>query len=397
MNPIAQQRYTEIKTALLVHLPFFSSLLFDMMDVDIGKFPHVFGPMTPTAATNGRKIWIDEDFLAGLKLPEAVFLICHEVGHAMWEHMARANQYKHTGLGGAPFNPRLWNMAGDYVINDMLTVSKVGKMPAKGLLDARFKHDMLVEDVYKELLKEQSDKDPGGQDGNGNDGSTLDVHIPAGSQLSQAEVKRAIQTAVEAAKAQGKLPAALERFATELLAPVVRWQDKLRHVVTRAVSREGTTWTRPHRRRLLTQGVYLPTYTGFGAGEIVVVIDTSGSIGDPELTRFLSEVDDITMNCNPERLWLVGCDAAINTTHEIPPGTPLVGSGIKLGGGGGTDFKPPFDWVDEQGLRPAALLYFTDMYGDFPRQEPAYPVIWCRMSEVDPPWGDVVDVKLQEK
>lgn len=397
-------RYTEIKVAMLVHVPFFSSLLFDMMDVQIGKFPHIFGGITPTAATDGKRIYIDEDFLSGLKLPESVFLVCHEIGHAMWMHMARAKHYSDLGFEGEPFDARRWNFAGDYVINDMLVKSEIGKMPAGGLLDKKYTNDMQVEDVYRDLKDKVPPPrtitvclgDGSGQqaDADGNTGDTMDVHIHADCEINDAEMKRAVQTALDQAKAMGKMPAALARFAEEFLKPQVSWQERLRYHVSRAVARDATTWTKPNRRRLVTQNVYLPAYTGFGAGDVVVVVDTSGSIGQRELNRFFSELDDILMNCRPTGVTLLGCDAKVNSVFHLQAGDSLKDQKIDLGGGGGTSFVPPFEWVEENGAQPSALVYFTDMYGDFPSREPGYPTIWCRTSTVAPPWGEVIDVDL---
>lgn len=403
-------RWTEIKVAMLVHVPFFSSLLFDLMDVQIGKFPHIFGGLSPTAATDGKRIYIDQDFLSSLKLPEAVFLVCHEIGHAMWLHMDRAMRYRDLGFEGEPFDPRRWNFAGDYVINDMLVKSGIGTMPSGGLLDANYTNDMQVEDVYRALKDELPPKGGGGGKGqpgagqpngdgqqaeaDGNDGGTLDVHIMSESSVNDAEMKRAIQTALDTAKAQGKMPAALERFATDFLAAKVSWQERLRYHVTRAIARDATTWSRPHRRRLVTQNLYLPAYTGFGAGDVVVVVDTSGSIGQEELNRFFSELDDILSNCNPTSVTLMGCDSQIGNIFHLSAGDDLKSQKIDLGGGGGTSFQPPFKWVEDQHVTPSALIYFTDMYGDFPPHEPDYPTIWCRTSKVDCPWGEVIDVEL---
>lgn len=388
-------RYTEIKTAMLVHVPFFSSLLFDLMDVHVGKFPHVFGNIPPTAATDGKNIYVDEDFLSKLKLPEAVFLMCHEIGHAMWMHMSRAQHYKDMGFDGEKFEPRRWNYAGDYVINDMLVKSQIGKMPQGGLLDAKYTNDMMIDDVYR-LLKDQLPPDNGQGDANGNGSGTMDVHLPAPNTINEAEMKRAVQTAMDAAKAMDKLPAALERFATNFTRPQVTWQERLRYHVSRAIARDATTWNRPHRRRLVQQGVYLPAYTGFGAGAVVVAIDTSGSIGEAELNTFFSELDEILLTCRPTSVVLLGCDAAVSSVHHLYDGDTLRGNNPpKMGGGGGTDFRPVFDWVGENHEPPSALVYFTDMYGTFPDREPGYPVIWCRTSKVDAPWGEAIDVEIK--
>lgn len=393
----SQDRYTEVKAALLAHAPFFASLLFDIMDVKIGKFPHIFGDMTPTAATDGKRIYIDEDFLAKLKLPEALFLVCHEIGHAIWLHMPRAKQYGDTGFEGKPFNHTAWNMAGDYVINDMLVKCGVGQMPAGGLRDHQYTSDMLVEDVYRDIMAAPPPDQGAGTKATG-DGSNGDVHIPAsGTTPSPAEMKRAVQSAANAAKAMGKMPAELGRFVDAFVNPKVTWQERLRTTLSKAIARDGTTWTRPHRRRLLQQGVFMPAYTGFGAGKVGVFIDTSGSIGAHELQQFLSEVDEILATCKPEMVILLGCDAEVGNVHILTDGDQLAGKKIDLGGGGGTSFIPPFEWIAKEGIPLTAAVYFTDMYGPFPDQPPPYPVIWCKTTDQKAPWGTEIEIDLKKE
>jgi len=143
------------------------------------------------------------------------------------------------------------------------------------------------------------------------------------------------------------------------------------------------------------QNMYMPSYTGFGAGYVFVAIDTSGSIGEGELNRFFSELDDILLTCNPEGVTLVGCDAEINSVFHLQAGDSLREQKIDLKGGGGTSFLPPFEMVEREGYKPSALIYFTDMCGSFPDEEPEYPVIWCRTTQGKAPWGEVIDVDIK--
>jgi predicted metal-dependent peptidase len=384
--------YTEVKTAMLLHVPFFASLLLDMMSVKIGKFPDVFGKRTPTAATDGKTVWFDVDFFEKLKLPERVFVMCHEIGHAMWSHMSRGKKYADTGFDGKPFNHGRWNRAGDYVINDMLHNCKVGKMPSIALHDpSKYPSKMLVDDVYRDL-----EDDPNDQDGDGQgEGGSMDHHIYKSDATSEVEWKRAVQTAADAAKSQGSLPAELDRFVDQLLNPKVPWVEKLRSSLTKIAGREATTWTKPHRRRLITQKVIMPSYTGFGAGHIVFVVDTSGSMSDGEIAQGLGECDNILMDCQPEAVTLIGCDAKVDAVHELYSGDSLKDGELpKLGGGGGTSFIPPFVYLEEENIRPACLVYFTDMGGSFP-DDPGFPVIWCSTTEgCEGPFGETIQVEL---
>lgn len=429
-------RLTEAKTAMLLHVPFFASLLLDIMTIRVTKDSTLWDELgvKPTAATDGKNLWFYDEFLTSLDIKEAVFVLCHEIGHAMWQHMARAKRYEDLGFEGDEFQPMVWNIAGDFVINDMLVQSGIGQMPKIGLhAPGKYTADMMIDDVYRDLMKNaikvptpnkagkgdgggggqgkqpgqgggQGKQPPQGQGGGqaqGNgpgdlSGATLDVHINGVEKIPENEMKRAIATAAEAAKAMGKMPAGLERFVDQLLKPRVQWQERLRHHITRAATREATTWTSPHRRRLVTQKIYLPSYTGKGAGTVVVVFDTSGSIGQRELTIFLSELADILDTCRPECVWLLSCDAQIyeDAIHQLEAAHDLVNYPPKIVGGGGTSFIPPFDWVIENDIDPACLIYLTDMLGTFP-EEPPFPTIWCAtMSNKEGPFGETIFIDI---
>lgn len=410
----AQQKLTECKTAMLLHCPFFASLLLDMMKIKLGKFPQIFPPGNETMGTDGKTVWIDEDFMCSLKLPEAVFVLCHEVGHAMWSHMSRGKKYDDVGFDGKPFDRRLWNQAGDYVINDMLVQSKVGKMPKIGLHDTNIATSGdLVDDVYRKLLKEDKENGGGGgsgqQPGNGNQGpdgqgdGTLDTHVmpQAADTGSEVEWKRAVKTAGDAAKAMGKMPAGLERFVDDLLKPKVPWHEKLRYAFVKAVGRDASDWNKLNRRRYITQGVIMPSYKGYGCGTVVFCVDTSGSMSNEEIKQGLSECDSILVDCNPEFVFLIGCDARVETVHELGSGDTLAGQPelCTLGGGGGTSFIPPFEWLEERAIVPDCLVYFTDMGGSFPEEEPGFPVIWCATTDYRPSHdliGEVIPVELDD-
>ena len=388
-NDSRHPAFIPTKTALLLHCPFFASLLLDIMQIRIGKFPDVFpqaidqgGKQVPafeTMATDGKTIYIDEDFLKSLPIENTVFGVCHEIGHAMWLHMDRGKRFQDTGFDGQKFQPMLWNMAADFVINDMLVKAKIGKikLDADGnpewLLSDKYTCDMSVEAVYRDLVKNGMPKDCKGK----GKGQAQDTHIYDLGDLSEGELKRAVASAADAAKAIGKLPAALERFAEQLLDPQVSWQELLRTTVVTQTSRDTQNWARPHRRRLTSQGVYLARPSAYGCDCIVVAVDTSGSIGQKELTVFFSELADIIRTCRPEVVHVLGVDSRVASHVELPGDVDITNDPPKVGGGGGTDFNPAFAWVEEHDVRPDSFVYFTDLQGPGPREEPGYPVIWC--------------------
>ena len=121
--------------------------------------------------------------------------------------------------------------------------------------------------------------------------------------------------------------------------------------------------------------------------DMVVALDTSGSINDSEINEFISEINAIK-GALPVRITLLACDAKLT---EGGPWTYEPWEDFNLPrqftGGGGTSFEPVFEWVDGQGLRPDVLVYFTDALGDFPAQAPGYPVLWLVKGKGQVPLG----------
>ena len=125
---------------------------------------------------------------------------------------------------------------------------------------------------------------------------------------------------------------------------------------------------------------------------MVVGVDSSGSIGQAGLDAAAAEVSAICQDLRAE-VWAVYCDAAVQgVDHFMPEDLPFK---LNPKGGGGTDFRPVFDWVEAEGVRPSCLIYFTDLCGTFPDAAPDYPVLWVVFGEVvlDVPFGEVVEVQ----
>ena len=76
------------------------------------------------------------------------------------------------------------------------------------------------------------------------------------------------------------------------------------------------------------------------------------------------------------QLRLIQCDWVINEDVIYNSERPFIADKFRLKGGGGTSFVPVFDLLEEDFEKPAVVLYLTDGYGDAPKKEPNYPVIW---------------------
>jgi predicted metal-dependent peptidase len=151
-----------------------------------------------------------------------------------------------------------------------------------------------------------------------------------------------------------------------------------------------SSWQNPNRR-FVHQGLYLPSAVNEPSGTVVVVIDTSGSIGPKELMDFGSEVEGIKQDVRPNKTYVIYCDAAVNRVDEFGPDDELE---LEAVGGGGTDFRPPFDWLDENGIHPSCLVYLTDGYGTFPDDdEISFPTLWAMTTDVESPLGETLSIQ----
>lgn len=372
----AQEIMTKAVTAVVLDDPFFGYMLLRMeITPDATLNP-------PTMCTNGVYIKYHPDFVVRIGLAKTKGVLRHEVMHiAMCHHVRRQNR-----------DPGRWNAAGDYVINGI--GKEVGwDLPEEGLFNDTYK-DFTTEHVYNLLPEEFGGGGGGTLFTPGWDYGSVQDHPDAGKDEStqrqlEEDVKIDVLQAANAAKMMGKLPAHIERLANEIRKAKLPWKELLARFVL-SQQRNDYTWMKSNKR-YIEDGIYLPVLHSEGVGKIVVAIDTSGSIGGEELNTFLSELNGILDQSRPESAVLIPCDAEVDPKYVkiyASEDYPIVSP--KMGGGGGTDFAPVFDYVSKQGINPVCLIYLTDMMGHFPKEPPPYPTLWIATSEIQGPFGQTV-------
>lgn len=234
------------------------------------------------------------------------------------------------------------------------------------------------------------DSDTGGSDSSG-EGS---ARIPPPESLSETEKeqlsiqwRQRLAGAAQQAMQAGKLGGSLRRLVDHLLQPQLPWRMLLARYMT-AASRDDYSYMRPSRRE--GEAIF-PTLRS-AQTDIVVVLDTSGSIRQDEMREFVTEIDAIKGQVRA-RITLQACDAELAAdgpwVYEPWEQFELPGN---IRGGGGTRFSPVFDWVENQDQHPDLLVYFTDAQGEFPRQEPRFPVIWLVKGRGVVPWGQRIQL-----
>ena len=202
--------------------------------------------------------------------------------------------------------------------------------------------------------------------------------------------------ALSIAKAEGKVPGQVREMVQDAHSSTVDWRTLLRRYMVDAVKRDYS-WSVPNRR-FIDGGLYMPSVRSEGIESIAVIIDTSGSIWcRPKiLEAFWSEVRRIMLEIQPAEVIVLQVDTLLQDVAEYSCAD--LPDGIELKGGGGTDFRPGFAWLEEQGKQPGMCLYLTDMEcSSYPEMEPGFLVAWVNWS--DPPgecnrkpWGERIDM-----
>jgi len=414
-HPAKSQELKEAITLMLSDFPFVAQVLMTMM-------PMHWCPALPTAGTDGNRVYINEDYFKTLNLRQQVSLLAHETLHGIFLHMLRGLQHMNSGLGGKPFIHALYNIAADYIINALISDMH---MPLGDGWLFRSVDDATrnAEDLYLELLKDvpesyweknltggegaggeagegdssQGDNAPGagpgaGEDPLGSGEDSHDTHIYAQPERSEVEWKQSVEAAATAAKAQGKLPGSLERLIGELMDPTIPWEEKLRSKIMKYSTKDDRTWSRPSRRHMVMNDMYLPGLTGFSSGVVGVFVDTSGSVSDEEIIQYFGEISGIFNDAQPEKIIYIPCDAICHDFLEIENPADFDVMDLPVKGRGGTSFLPPFERCIEEGVDLDFAVYLTDGCGQFPA-DPGYPTIWVMSTTVVSPIGETIHLK----
>jgi predicted metal-dependent peptidase len=398
----ASQLIEEVVVYLLTHKGVFYATLLEQMK----RIPDPKAGTCGVVVQNGRiLLYYDPKFfeeqLKTIKERRAV--LEHECMHLVMDHHGRKKDRDHE----------MWNAACDIAINQLIdglpkdclgmhSLDPAWKAPAKA--NAEVYYDILKKHQKQITVTQNADGSVEYEvkDSKGNTvgkGKLVDNHGKwkegDGHDITHEVVKQAVKQAAEAtekAQGQGHLPSGLEDYVEELLKPaVIPWQVLLkRWVATKVKAGHKASWKRPNRRFGEEQKGHLPTRKL----AITIAIDTSGSISNEDLQDFIVEIKAIQRSYKT-RMTIIECDAEVQKEYAL---TPMTKIDTKFKGRGGTSFIPVFEYVDEKNIKTDLLIYFTDMWGDFPKEKPKYPVLWVSINDdygnsgYKPAFGDVISI-----
>lgn len=346
----------------------------------------------PTAYTNGKDEVYGRAFVDKLNDAELRFLVLHECYHKLYRHLT-------TWRWMYEENAQAANQACDFVINVKLVddnadnfATMTGELK-KGCLNDKYRGWDSAQ-VYADLKKN------GGGKGGGS-GTGFDEHGWDDAQEMTAEEKQELAREIDEAIRQGALMAGKtgsggDRSLDELLQPQVDWREVLRDFVTSTCAgSDYSTWRKPNRR-YLGAGLYMPSGISERIGEIVVAIDTSGSIGGPQLSAFLSEVASIAETVNPEAVRLLYWDTRV-CGDEAYEGEEVknIAKSTKPKGGGGTMVECVPQYLQDKQIKAQCVIVLTDGYLGGSWGEWHHPLLWVILDNKSalPSVGKAVHIK----
>lgn len=327
----------------------------------------------PTAYTDGFNKRYGRKFMESLTVEEISALVLHENLHVMLKHLPR-----HKDL--MKENAKLANIAMDFVVNDIIV--EIGKkdanllrLPKGGLYDPKY-HNWSVREVYNDLKNNEK------IDGSGGRLKPLDEHDMDGVEGASPEELKGLSDKINEAIQQGgmlagKFGVKVPRVIKELMEPKLSWRDVLRDFVSSACrGAEDYTWRKLNRRRL-ADDIYLPSTISERVGELIIAIDTSGSIDAAQLTEFASEIVAICDTVNPEKVRVLWWDTEVHGEQVFEGNYDGIAHMLKPQGGGGTIASCVSEFLTKKSMSADCLVMFTDGYiEDNVKWDTKIPTLW---------------------
>jgi predicted metal-dependent peptidase len=398
-NQKAYDRVIKARTTLVMREPFFGCLALHLNLVEWPELKQWPGG-NATMAVDGINMYYYPEFVLSLSERQLMGVVAHEVMHCCLQHMTRR---------GKRF-PRIWNYAGDYVINADLLAANF-ELPAKRLHDVKY-DGMSTEEVYARLMQDATIIKIRGFDGGGDltgdedldesgCGAVWDAapaHDKAGNAQVAGEWEGNVRMALGVAQRAhaGKTPGYINRLLGLLQRPRISWHEKTRDWIDETMTRDYS-WSRPNRR-MLGQDIILPGFVPDALHKLVFVIDVSGSVSNELANNMLTEVAGALSDGTADELVVLYSDTEVKHVDEYMPGDVVK---CQVVAGGGTDFRSSFEWIRTNAPDANGIVYLTDMEPwTWTIPSPDLPVLWGafsptpRLNVIRPivPFGDIVHI-----
>jgi len=390
----AEQKISKAKVALMNDPDWRwlgSIMMLGNMSIDGGENARV-----PTAGTDGLNEVYNREYLADKTPEEMKFIVAHEALHKVFRHLfVWQNLFKE--------DPMLANIACDAVINNQYLKHKSGLKMVKHAVDFPKYEDadkwnarLVFEDLKKSGMSFKQMPQAGGgsgeddEDGEGSAGH--DFHdwesakdMSDGEGKAAKEVEKQIDAALRQAAMAGNVGGGMPRHIKEMLVPSVDWRSLLSEFVkSRCAGQDKQTWRKPHKT-YVAYDLYMPTPYSETVGKILIGGDTSGSIGDEMLSKFLGHMQVLCNEVNPDGIDIAWWDTKVAGVDEFSKSDMAnLADAVKPKGGGGTDPSCVPAWIKKENKQDyvcAVMITDGEFYSDAVGDWGDLPVLWLVINE----------------
>lgn len=340
-----------------------------------------------TMATNGKEFIYNKEFLDKLEFKELLGVMAHECMHVALAHNIRCYNGK--------FEPELYNIAGDYAINQTL-VEHNFTLLENALISREFS-GLCTEEIYAILEKNNNNNSQNSSRGN-NKGKNSRKYPMQGDILkpeSDADIEKVKRNIITAKLSSSDkdfscASAEFQRNYTDITNPKLPWNVILRRYVNATIN-DDYSWRKPNRR---FQDVYLPSLCdGDALTKLNVYMDVSGSVDDKTISKFLTEIKGFYDNLAIELLTINTFSTRLNQKIVMTDSWKPVDKNLESFGG--TCIGPVIE--DINNTKAIVNIIFTDGYFDEdPIQQSKYPIIWVIYdnNNFKPVKGKVVEIQV---
>lgn len=342
------------------------------------------------------RCYVNPRFVAATVVEELAAVWIHEAAHLLRDHHGRTDR---LSVSERADHTRV-NIAQDCEINDDLLADGLS-LPAGRVEPKMFGLEAGL--LFEGYLPHIPPTPPGLNCGSGAHGHDMPWELepaaaPGVPAVEADAIRRQTADSIRAhQRSRGSVPGGWRRWAESVLEPTIDWRRALTGAIREAAAwASGAvdyTYRRPSRRGAALPGVVLPRLRQ-PVPRVAIVVDTSGSMGDDDLTAAMGEITGVlrAVGIGGNRVTVLACDADVQAVQRV-----TTVEQVQLAGGGGTDLRVGIE-ASLRGPQPAQIVVvLTDGATPWPGTAPAGARVIAALIGTAPPvppsWIETVYVR----
>lgn len=367
------------RSKVALQKPYFGSALWALKFVEVRGFAKKYKAAGHIAVDKYWRIYYDPDVIGEWPLKVRMGALVHELSHVLRRHDRRAWMH---GVG--PENFLTWNVCADAEIDDDIQKDDKLELPEGAITPKTLKmpEGLTAEEYYDNLPKKHIKVCV--SCGSGAHGQTQpwekEAEGRAKVEAHEAEaISRMVAERIKEEKNKGDIPAGWQRWAESYANPRVDWRKELASSIRRAAGDVrglvDYSYRFPNRRQAAYGNIVMPAMVKPDPN-ISIVADTSGSMGEEDLSMALGEIKGILSAMGNRSARFYAVDAEVHVAKRIQ-----TIHHVEFKGGGGTSMPVGIERAMKDRPKPDVIVVITDGYTDWMESGPSCKLIACIVNE----------------